>query len=142
MQVGRVEGDMLKLLFKILQALPKFQALLSEYFAQQNAATEKALADYKLQSLNQAATIEHLQSERDQWRGIAKSNERQLEMAENAIRLRECEIERLKNETAERRKAVESMDSEAVFNASIAGSGNSFPVYDRPPVGKIETGRS
>ncbi len=113
---------MVKLLFQLLKTLPSFQKLLAEWFAEERGRTEKALADYRLQIINQAATIMNLRA--DAAESKAKADALALRIVDIQIRLtaRELELERLQNETQQRLKAVAAMDSESVFNATLDGA--------------------
>ena len=113
---------MLKILFQLLKTLPSFQKLLAEWFAEENVATEKALADYRLKTLNDAATIEKLRDDVGLARGAADRLAVESMQIAAQLKMRDTEIERLQNETQNNLKAVAALDSESVFNATIDGA--------------------
>lgn len=112
---------MLKILFTILKLFPQGLALIQQYNAAESAKLEKQVADYRLKSLSDAAEIEKLQGVVRDWRKKADLLTAEIQIIETTVRERNAEIERLQNETQQRLKAVDSMDSESVFNAIVIG---------------------
>lgn len=119
---------------------PQGLTLLNQYAAAQNAATEKALAGYKLRVLDDAAKIASLRADAAQYKAQADELVGRIVGIQSRLTAREIEIERLQNETQNRLKAVAAMDSESVFNATLPGTVN--PVHSTRPVGVVTTGTS
>lgn len=99
----------MKFLFQFLKTLPSFQNLLAEWLAAENAKTEKVMADYKLKSLDDAATIERQDANIREWRAVSKRQTETIADQIATIKARDAEIERLQNETQQRLKAVVAM---------------------------------
>lgn len=113
---------MLKILFAILKLFPQGLALIQQHNAAENAKLEKALGEYQVKAISLAADIANLRAEASQYQAQAESAALRIVDIQATLTAREIEIERLKNETQQRLRAVAALDSESVFNASLLGS--------------------
>lgn len=130
---------MIRFLFKILQSLPAFKNLLNEYFAAERKELDKSLADYKLKALDDAATIEKYAAIAQQERQKAEGFTQDYRTALRLIKERDAEIERLKNETQNKLKAVADLSSEDVFNATLYSPKPAPVLRGDPPTAKRQS---
>ena len=113
---------MLKILFAILQYLPAFQKLLSEFFAEERAELQAQIDGYEQGARIHLASVEGWAQRAKNAQADADNLRSHISSLENAIRIKSAEIKRLQNETQQRLKAVAAMSTEDAFNASLDGS--------------------
>lgn len=109
----------MKLLFKLLQLFPAFQKLLNEHFESERKELEKQVEAWQGRFLDMRTAAERYATESQiAARRIEQLAKEGLERLDT-IRARDAEIERLQNATTAKLKAVDALDSESVFNATL-----------------------
>lgn len=109
----------MKLLFKLLQLIPAFQKLLNEHFESERKELQERIkswqetwADASNDAIEQAKRADAAEHQAYLLNG-------QVNELQGRIENREREIERLQNATTAKLKAIDALDSESVFNATL-----------------------
>jgi len=107
------------LLFKLLRLIPAFQKLLNENFESERKELQEQVADWQKvtsgwtkDAMKQAARADAAEHQVYLLSG-------QVNELQGRIENREREIERLQNATTAKLQAVDDLDSESVFNATL-----------------------
>lgn len=109
----------MKLLFQLLKLFPQFQRLLSAHFAAERAELQAQIEAYRG---TLAATNAHLKiaaDATDYQEKLAIRYAGEAQVLRGQIAERDAQIASLRNETTKKLQAVDALDSESVFNATL-----------------------
>jgi len=109
----------MKTLFNLLKLIPAFQKLLNEFFESERKQYEQDLVDYKKFADDAIAAVRMHRERADAAEAEAEKLRAHIGTLEQVIRDRKAEIEELRNATTKKLQAVDDMDSESVFNATL-----------------------
>jgi uncharacterized coiled-coil DUF342 family protein len=109
----------MKFLFNLLKLFPAFQKLLNEFVANENAELKKQAEAWQERFLDMRTAAENYATEAKAAAQVADAYRLNMESALAKIEQRDAEIEELRNERTEKLQAVDNLDSESVFNATL-----------------------
>ena len=106
-------------LFKLLQLLPAFRKLLTEHFDAERAEDARRIEIYKLQRAGALSALADTQALLSKVTAEAASARAEQQRLAVMVADRDAEIERLRNETTEKLKAVDALPADTVWNAPV-----------------------
>lgn len=109
----------MKLLFKLLQLIPAFQKLLNDHFESERKELQEQVESWQKswQIVNRDAIEQSKRAAAAEHQAYLLNG--QVNELQGRIENRDAEIERLQNATTAKLKAVDALDSESVFNATM-----------------------
>ena len=109
----------MKTLFSLLKLIPAFQKLLNEFFEGERAELKQQIDDWQRIATSHG-------KDAMKWEAQAQENARQADSLrlyaqahEKTIETMRAEIQELRNATTKKLQAIDSLDSESVFNATL-----------------------
>lgn len=109
----------MKYLFNLLKLFPAFQKLLNEFFEGERAELKAQVSDYQKLTSDWMKEAQTASGKAQESEYQAQKLRQHIGSLENAISIKNAELKELRNATTAKLQAVDSLDSESVFNASL-----------------------
>ena len=106
-------------LFNLLKLIPAFQKLLNDFFEGERAELKKQIDFYSNLEKAQSKRAREFEDKAAQAQQRVSQLRQHIDSLENAISIKNAEIERLRNATTEKLKAIDSLPADDVWNAQV-----------------------